>query len=121
MAIGVLLGSSHCLGSEFTYNEAEQHWQENKETSAYQIYATGFVKYSKANRLDTNMGCYDLGGEKVRQFLIINPGNAKKYAFVKEVVSNVNTPKSRCFIDSYKGIQVKKPPYFPFVLLMEFK
>jgi len=117
----MLFVSSYSLGSEFTYNEAEQHWRENKETTAYQAYAAEFVKYSKAHRLDTNLGCSDLGSETVRQYLIINFGNAKKYAFVKDVVSNFNTPKSRCFIDSYKGMQVQKPPYLPFVLQMEFE
>ncbi len=121
ITIGMLLVSSYSLGSEFTYNEAEQHWRENKETSVYQAYATKFMKYSKAHRLDSNLGCSKLGSEIVRQYLIINHGNSKKYAFVKDVVSNFDTPKSRCFIDSYNGMQVQKPPYLPFVLQMEFK
>jgi len=117
----MLLASSYSLASEFTYNKAEQNWQENKKTAAYQAYTSEFVQYSNAHKLDTRLGCYDLGSETVIQYLIINLGSSKKYAIVEDVVSNINTPKSRCFTDSYKGLQVKKPPYLPFVLQMEFK
>ena len=121
IVLGILLCSSYSQGSDLTYTEAEQHWLDNKETSAYQAYAAEFVKYSHAHQLDTRLRCDDLGNETIRQYLIMNLGNSKKYSFVKDVVSNVDTPKSRCFIDSYKGMQVQKPPYLPFVLQMEFK
>jgi len=121
IAKGMLLVTTYCQGSGFSYSEAEQHWQENKETSAYRTYASEFIKYSQAHRMDTNLGCYDLGSEPVKQYLIIKLGNSRKFALVEDVVSKVDTPKSRCFIDSYKGVQVKTPPYLPFILQMEFR
>ena len=83
----ILFYSPYSQGTELTYNEAEQHWLENKETSAYQAYATEFVKYSHAHQLDTRLRCDDLGSESVRQYLVINLGSSRKYAFIAGVVS----------------------------------
>lgn len=118
---GTLLLPLYSFASSFTYAEAEQHWLENKDTAAYQAYAAGFEAYSKAHRLDTNLRCQDLGTEPVTQYLIIQLGNSRKYSFVEDVVQSIDTPKSRCFIDSYKDVQVQRPPYLPFILQMQFK
>lgn len=121
IALGFVLLSASSQAEEFSYERAEKNWQVYKETTDYKTYANEFVEYNNAHQLDTRMGCYELGSETVQLFLIIDYGKAKRRTFVVDAVSNFNTPRSRCFIDSYKGMQMKKPPYLPFVLQMKFK
>jgi hypothetical protein len=41
-----------------------------------------------------------------------------EFAVIENVLSDSDSPKARCFINSYRGLQTKVPPYVPFVLQM---
>jgi len=116
----LFLQSFACLSAEMTYQEAEKVWEETKDNKSYGEYTTEFANFNNYHHLDEKDGCYRLGREKIRHFLIITHTEGEKYGVIHSVVSNVDTEKSQCFKNTYKGLKVKIPPYLPFVLQMDF-
>jgi hypothetical protein len=42
-----------------------------------------------------------------------------EFAVIEQVLADVDNAKARCFEKSYGGVQVKIPPFFPFVLQVD--
>lgn len=48
--------------------------------------------------------------------LIISHPQNSEFAVIERVLTDVDNTKARCFEKSYGGVQVKVPPFLPFVL-----
>lgn len=115
-----LMASSSVLADSpiVSFSAAEKIWQESKDRSGYQAYADAFVQFNNYNHLDEKDGCYALGNEPVELMLIITHHDNEKYARIERVLSNIDTPKAKCFRKSYEGLNTKIPPFLPFVFQM---
>ncbi len=101
-----------------SYSAARVLWEHTKGNGEYQAYASEFAQYNNHFHLDSKDGCYTLGSESVGLMLVITRPDGAEYALVENVLSDVDTPKARCFIKTYRGLRTKVPPFLPFVLQM---
>jgi hypothetical protein len=101
-----------------SYTDAQADWKRHKDSAEYQTYVDAFVQFNNHFHIDERSGCYALGSEKVGLMLVITHSGGSEYAVVENVLADVDSPKARCFIESYRGLQTKVPPYVPFVLQM---
>jgi hypothetical protein len=53
--------------------------------------------------------------------LVIGHTSGAEFADVTNVLANGDSPRARCFVNSYLGLKTKVPPYIPFVLQMDFQ
>lgn len=111
-------GSTLMASPESSYSAARKIWQKSKDRSDYQLYADEFAKFNNYYHLDEKDGCYGLGNEPVELMLIITHHDNGKYARIEKVLSNIDTPKAKCFRKSYEGLSTKIPPFLPFVFQM---
>jgi hypothetical protein len=101
-----------------SYADARGVWEKHKDTVEYQTYASEFAQFNNHFHIDEKGGCYALGKGPVGLMLVITHPSNSQYAVVENVLSDVDSPKARCFIKSYLGLPTKVPPYVPFVLQM---
>lgn len=120
MALLTIMASSpmRATSPEASFSSAKKIWQESKGRRDYQAYADGFAQFNNYYHLDEKDGCYALGNESVELMLVITHHGDDKYARIEKVLSNIDSPKSRCFRKSYEGLGTKIPPFFPFVFQM---
>lgn len=103
------------------FAEAKEYWESSKNKPEYQSYLAEFIQYNNHFKLDTKDGCYSLAKKPVEMMLIISHPKGNKYAIIERVLTNVKNAKAQCFINSYKGIQTKVPPYLPFAIQMSMQ
>ncbi|MGP8033180.1 MAG: hypothetical protein ACLPQ6_03460 [Steroidobacteraceae bacterium] len=101
-----------------SYADALAIWEKHKATAEYQTYTSEFVQFNNHFHIDERSGCYSLGQEHVGLMLVITYAAGSEFAVVENVLSDVDSPKARCFVQAYRGLQTKVPPYVPFVLQM---
>jgi hypothetical protein len=101
-----------------SYGDARANWDKHKDSPEYQTYASEFAQFNNHFHLDERGGCYALGSGQVGLMLVITRPADSEYAVVENVLAEVDSPKARCFIQSYRGLKTKVPPYAPFVLQM---
>ncbi|HKU17963.1 MAG TPA: hypothetical protein VJP80_01700 [Candidatus Saccharimonadales bacterium] len=101
-----------------SYSDAKTLWQQHRDTSEYQIYASEFSQFNNHFHLDERGGCYFLAPGSVNLMLVITHQKNNKFAVIEQVFADVDNAKARCFEKSYLGISTKIPPYLPFVLQM---
>jgi hypothetical protein len=101
-----------------SYDEARANWQKHKDSAEYQTYASEFVQFNNDFRIDVRDGCYALGSGPVGLMLVITRTSGSEFAVVENVLADVDSPKARCFIRSYRGLKTKAPPYTPLILQM---
>jgi len=101
-----------------SYADARVIWEEHKVTAEYQTYMSEFVQFNNHFHIDERSGCHSLGQEHIGLMLVITHSTSSEFALVENVLSDVDSPKARCFIKAYRGLQAKVPPYVPFVLQM---
>ena len=99
-----------------SYEEAKAICERSRGTAAYQDYATEFSQFNNHFHLDEKDGCYALDPGSVNLMLIITHPENSEFAVIAKVLSDVDNAKSRCFQNSYSGVQTKVPPFLPFVL-----
>jgi hypothetical protein len=110
----VISSSMRAESPEISFSSAKKIWQESKDRGDYQAYANEFAQFNNYYHLDEKDGCYALGNEPVELMLIITHRDGDKYARIEKVLSNIDSPKARCFRKSYEGLGTKIPPFFPF-------
>jgi hypothetical protein len=101
-----------------SYVDARGVWEKHKDTVEYQTYAAEFAQFNNHFHIDEKDGCYALGKGAVALMLVITHSSDSQYAVVENVLSDIDSPKARCFIKSYLGLPTKVPPFVPFVLQM---
>src|SRR5689334_1761888 len=116
----VVLCSTLALAAEkpLSFAQAKKVWEQSKDRKEYQTYSSEFAQFNNHFRLDEKDGCYALAKGTVELMLVITHPAGQKYAVIAEVLSDVDNPKAQCFKGSYRGVQTKIPPFFPFVLQM---
>jgi hypothetical protein len=103
-------------GPPQSYAAAKAIWLRSRDTKEYQSYAAEFSQFNNHFRLDEKDGCYALASGPVNLMLIISRPPNSEFAVIERVLTDVDNAKARCFEKSYGGVQVKIPPFFPFVL-----
>jgi hypothetical protein len=101
-----------------SYADARADWERHFGSTQYQTYMSGFVQFNNHFHIDEKGGCYALGPEHVELMLVITHTSSAEFAVVQSALTDVDTPKARCFVKSYLGLHTKVPPYVPFVLQM---
>jgi hypothetical protein len=101
-----------------TYADARGLWEKHKDTVEYQTYSSEFAQFNNHFHIDEKDGCYALDKGPVGLMLVITHPSSSQYAVVENVLSDVDSPKARCFMKTYRGLPTKVPPYVPFVLQM---
>lgn len=101
-----------------TYTNAKALWEKSYQKADYQTYAAEFTQFNNHFHLDEKDGCYALSQNPVELMLVITHENNTEFAVVEQVFSNVSNAKSECFINTYRGIKTKVPPFLPYVLQM---
>jgi hypothetical protein len=101
-----------------SYADARANWEKHFGSTQYQTYGSEFVQFNNHLHLDEKGGCYALGPEHVELMLVITNASGSEFAVVENALTDVDTPKARCFVKSYLGLRPKVPPYVPFVLHM---
>lgn len=101
-----------------SYSYAQVLWKKHKDTVEYQTYISEFVQFNNHFRIDVRSGCYALGQGTIGLMLVITQPAGREFAVVENVLSDGSSPKARCFMKAYLGLQTKVPPYVPFVLQM---
>ena len=104
-----------------SYEAAKAIWSRNRESKDYQGYAAEFSQFNNHFHLDEKDGCYALAPGSVNLMLVISQPKNSEFAVIERVLADVDSEKARCFEKSYRGVQVKAPPFFPFVLQMGMK
>lgn len=99
-----------------SYSAAKAIWLRSRDSKEYQSYAEEFSQFNNHFHLDEKDGCYALASGPVNLMLIISRPQNGEFAVIERVVTDVDNAKARCFEKSYGGVQVKIPPFFPFVL-----
>ena len=99
-----------------SYAAAKSIWLRSRETKEYQSYAAEFAQFNNHLHLDEKDGCYALASAPINLMLIISRPKNNEFAVIERVLTDVDNAKARCFEKSYGGVQVKVPPFFPFVL-----
>lgn len=95
--------------------DLEDIWESSKNTEGFNDYLNEFAQWNNSFGLDTKHGCYDKSPEAVTLFLLFTDKG-----IIESVKSNSNTEKALCFKKTYKGLKVKKPPFSPLVIKMDF-
>jgi hypothetical protein len=104
-----------------SYGDARANWDKHKASSDYQTYMSEFIQFNNHFHLDTRGGCYALGSEQVELMLVISRPSDSDFAVIENVLVDADSAKARCFIQSYRGLKTKVPPYAPFVLQMTMR
>jgi len=95
---------------------AAKVWNVGKDKPGYDAYSNEFVAYNNQAHLDEKSGCYKISPEPVTLLLVFNASGR-----VETVLASESTSKADCFAHSYRGIQLSKPPFAPFVLKLTMK
>jgi hypothetical protein len=86
--------------------------KEQSKNDLYQKYIDEvFLPFNNKYRLDERAGCYSLGNSSIDIVLQITEAG-----LVEGVSVWPTNKKGNCFKESYTGIQLPSPPYFPFLL-----
>jgi hypothetical protein len=101
-----------------SYSEAQLDWTKHKDSAEFQTYASEFVQFNNHFHIDERGGCYALGKEQIGLMLVITHSSGSQFATIEKVLSDHDSPKAHCFMNSYQGLPTKVPPYVPFVLPM---
>ncbi len=109
----LLIVAQGCYGESF--EEAKTIWLKTKDRPEYNSYMMGFEQYNNHYKLDSKDGCHDVGKGKVNILLVIT-----ERASIESAPSDVDSEKSRCFQRAYIGVPVKKPPFSPYVINLNF-
>ena len=99
-----------------SYAGAKAIWLRSRDTKEYQSYAAAFSQFNNHFHLDEKGGCYALASGPVNLMLVISRPQNSEFAVIERVLADVDNAKAQCFEKSYGGVQVKIPPFFPFVL-----
>jgi hypothetical protein len=99
-----------------SYAAAKAIWLRSRDTKEYQSYAADFSQFNNHFHLDEKGGCYALASGPVNLMLVISHPQNSEFAVIERVLTDMDNAKARCFEKSYGGVQVKIPPFFPFVL-----
>ena len=102
-----------------SYADALAYWEKHTGSAASRTYLAEFVDFNNHYRLNNSSGCYQLGNEAVHLLLVITHPADSQSAVVENVLSDVDSPKARCFKKVYVGLLTKVPPYVPFVVGMD--
>jgi hypothetical protein len=89
--------ASFAADSSRVYSEARGIWDQNKGKAEYQAYAAEFSQFNNHFHLDEKDGCYRLAHGPVELMLILAHAKGDEYAVVKQVLSDVDNLKARCF------------------------
>ena len=104
-----------------SYEAAKAIWSRSRESKDYQGYAAEFAQFNNHFHLDEKDGCYALAPGSVNLMLVISQPKNSEFAVIDRVLADVANAKARCFEKSYLGVQVKAPPFLPFVLQLGMK
>ena len=104
-----------------SYADAQVEWKIHKDSVEYQTYMSEFVQFNNHFHIDERGGCYALDREPTTLMLVIGHANGTEFADVTNVFANGDSPRARCFVNSYRWLKTKVPPYIPFVLQMDFQ
>jgi len=119
VAAVALMASSAIFADDTTppsHAAAKAIWLRSRDTKEYQSYAAEFSQFNNHFHLDEKGGCYALASGPVSLMLVISRPQNSEFAVIERVLTDVDNAKTRCFEKSYGGVQVKAPPFFPFVL-----
>jgi hypothetical protein len=90
-------------------------WLENKDSPEFQKYLGEFIQWSNYYKLDSKNDCYAKSAGSVTLMLSVN-----KVGKIERVLSDVDNEKALCLQASYRGLNIKPPPYSPLVIQMTF-
>jgi hypothetical protein len=117
-ALAAVVGAALGDPGRLNFAEAKKIWDQAKNRSAYQVYASEFAQFNNRFHLDERGGCRALGKGPVELMLVIRHNPSEQFARIEQVLANVDNEKARCFQKSYSGVSTKVPPFLPFVLQM---
>ena len=118
-----IIAASVALANETpgSYEAAKSIWSRNRDSKDYQGYVAEFAQFNNHFHLDEKDGCYALASGPVNLMLVISRPQNSEFAVIERVLADVDNAKARCFEKSYSGVQVKAPPFLPFVLQLGMK
>jgi hypothetical protein len=116
--LSAVVGVARAADRALTYGQAQEIWEASKNKPEYQSYAQEFAQFNNYFHLDERDGCYKRQGRRVELMLIITHRAGNHNARIKQVLTETDSPKARCFKKTYGGIDTKIPPFSPFVLQM---
>jgi hypothetical protein len=94
-----------------SYEEAEKLVKQSSQQPGYKEYLNEFSEYSNRILLGARGGCYLLAADQVQLIIVIT-----EKAVIDSAATDVDTEKARCYKRIYIGVEVKKPPHFPFAI-----
>src|SRR5690606_11790093 len=72
-------------------------------------YEYSWNDFNNSRQLDQRDGCCEKSEEPIQQVLVLDSSGT-----VVQYVSDVDTPRSRCFRNTYMGVKFPKPPIAPY-------
>ena len=104
-----------------SYEQAKTIWEKTKDSSEFSAYMEDFLQYNNYYRLDEINNCYKLSKGPVDLILVITHKSVQKYAQIQYTFTDVNNTKAQCFKQTYTGLNIKVPPYSPFVIKLKMQ
>lgn len=91
----------------------ETTWRKSKDKPEYGVYLNEFIQNNNKLKLDTKDGCFAMASGELIMYITVNAQGK-----IKSVDTNLTNAKSKCFQQTYIGLSVKPPPFYPFVIQM---
>ena len=96
--------------------EINQLWSKSKDNLEYINYQKEFIEYNNYLGLDNK--CYKRSGNTATIFLFLTNKGEIENVFIE---SNMSFMQNQCFVNVYKNIPIKPPPFSPLIIKMEIK
>jgi hypothetical protein len=104
-----------------SYSHARKVWLETKDTPEYVIYANEFHTFSDKYELGETNSCIRYGHGQLTLMMVLTRGGATRFATVDHVFTDVDELMARCYKRVYRALEIKPPPYEPFVLRIDLR
>ena len=101
--------TTHQAVPTLSFNEAYRAVESLPPDSYIDDYENAWNDFNNAQQLDQRDGCYAKSEGPIQQVLVLDSTGK-----VVQYVSDLDTPRSRCFRNTYLGIQFPKPPISPY-------
>lgn len=82
----------------------------NDQTKSY---SSAWDEFNNTNKLDEKDGCYFKSDGQTQQILVLD-GSGK----VIEFLADTDNDRTRCFRDTYLGVEFPPPPFAPYYVHM---
>jgi hypothetical protein len=92
-----------------SFGEAYRAVKNRPPGSYIEDYENTWNNFNNAHKLDERDGCFARSEGSIQQILVLDSSGK-----VVQYVSDLDTPRSRCFRSTYLGIQFPKPPISPY-------